>query len=127
MAKKKIMIVDDDPDIRSTIEQILESQGHKTITLKDGFNFFNKLRQGEKPHLILLDIMMPAMSGWEIQRRLQANPNWRQIPIIFVTGRTTDTAKKMCKKYGIDYIEKPFDINTLKKRVRKALIKKKNN
>ncbi len=127
MAKKKIMIIDDDPDIRSTIEQILESQGHKTISVCDGFKFFNKLRQGEKPNLILLDIMMPAMSGWEIQRRLQANPNWKQIPIIFVTGRNTETAKEMCKKYGIDYIEKPFDINRLKKKVGKALMKKKNN
>lgn len=127
MVKKKIMIIDDDPDIRSTIEQILESQGHKIISVCDGFKFFNKLRQGEKPNLILLDIMMPAMSGWEIQRRLQANPSWRQIPIIFVTGRTTETSKEMCKKYGIDYIEKPFDINTIKKRVRKALMKKKNN
>lgn len=127
MAQKKIAIIDDDPDTRTTIEEVLKSQGHKIITINDGFKFFKKLNQGEKPHLILLDIMMPAMSGWEIQRRLKENPNWNQIPIIFVTGRTTDTAKEMCKKYGIDYIEKPFDIKDLKKKVNKALMRKKNN
>jgi len=124
MTNKKIMIIDDDPDIRITLEKIINSIGHNAISFEDGYTFFKNLEKGEKPNLILLDIIMPTLSGWEIQRKLNKNPNWNQIPIIFITGRTTDTAKEMCKKYGMDYIEKPFDINKLKKRVKKVLSKK---
>ena len=123
MTNKKIMIIDDDPDMRITLEKIISSIGHNVISFEDGYTFFKHLERGEKPNLILLDIIMPTLSGWEIQRKLNKNPNWNQIPIIFITGRTTDTAKEMCKKYGIDYIEKPFDINKLKKCVKKVLSK----
>lgn len=121
MTSKKIVIIDDDPDIRSSLEQILNSEGYNAISFEDGFDFFKYLEDEEKPNLILLDVMMPVMSGWEIQRKLEENPNWKKIPIIFITCRTTETAKDMGKRYGIDYIEKPFDIDDLKRRVEKAL------
>jgi len=127
MTSKKIMIIDDDPDILSSIEEILESNGHKVISIQDAGECFERLKKGEKPHLIILDIMMPVMNGWEVQRKLDANPEWRKIPVVFLTGRTTETAIEMCKKYGIDYIKKPFDIEDLKKRIDKALKTRRNN
>ena len=127
LANKKIMIIDDDPDVLTSLEQILKKQGHKVISVDDGYDCFKILKRGEKPHLIILDIMMPVVSGWEVQRRLEEHPDWCNIPIVFLTGRTTDTARDMCKKYGIDYIEKPFDVEDLKKRIDKALRLRRNN
>jgi len=122
MTSKKIVIIDDDPDIRLSLEQILNSKGYNAISFEDGFDFFKYLKNGDIPNLILLDVMMPVMSGWEIQRKLKENPKWNKIPIIFITCRTTDTAKEMGKRYGIDYIEKPFDIEDLTRRVKIAII-----
>ena len=127
MANKKIMIVDDDADVLTTVEQLLKSKGHTVIPLNDGHDCFKKLKNGERPNLIILDIMMPVMSGWEIQRRLEENPDWCKIPIVFLTGRSTKTAEEMCKKYGIDYIQKPFDVKELQERIQKVLMKRKNN
>lgn len=121
MTSKKIVIIDDDPDIRLSLEQILNSKGYDAISFEDGFDFFKYLKNGDIPNLILLDVMMPVMSGWEIQRKLEKNPKWKKIPIIFITCRTTDTAKEMANRYGIDYIEKPFDIEDLTKRVKIAI------
>jgi len=123
---KKIMIVDDDPDIRSTLKDLLNAVGYKATAFDDGYELFKKLENGKKPNLILLDVMMPLMSGWEIQRKLNNNPNWRNIPIIFVTGRNTDTAIKMAKKYGIYYIQKPFNISQLKRLISLALKKRRD-
>lgn len=116
-AKKKIMIVDDDPDVLLTLKQLLEKSGYKVIPFEDGIDCIRALNQGEKPHLIILDVTMPVYSGWEVQRRLSADINWKKIPIVFLTGRSTETAIEMCKKFGVDYIKKPFDIKDLKERV----------
>ena len=70
--------------------------------------------------------MMPILSGWEVQRRLERNIDWKDIPIIFLTARTTETAKEMCKRLGADYVIKPFDITDLKNRIERVLREKSN-
>jgi len=127
MANKKIMIIDDDPDILSSIGQVLQSNGHTVISIQDAGECFKRLKKGEKPHLIILDIMMPVMSGWEVQRKLDAHPEWCKIPIIFITGRKNETVKEMGEKYGVDFIEKPFEIKDLEKRIDKVLKTRRNN
>lgn len=109
--KKKIMIVDDDKDILFTVKQILESKGYKVYPFDNGRDFLKALDDGIKPTLVILDIMMPEMSGWDVRRRLDENPNWSQIPVIFMTARTNETAEEMYESYGVGYIKKPFDIN----------------
>jgi DNA-binding response OmpR family regulator len=73
------------------------------------------------PALIILDIMMPEMSGWELHRRLEEHPALSRTPIVFLTGRTTETAQEMYKRYGIEYITKPFDINNLKDNIERII------
>ena len=123
--KKRVMIVDDDKDIITSLKVLLESNGYKVYSYTDGHECIKALRNGKKPTLIILDIMMPVMSGWEIQRRLQENPDWDSIPIVFLSARSTDTAKEMYEQYGIDYILKPFDIKEFLSKINAFLLNKK--
>ena len=75
----------------------------------------------EIPDLILLDIMMPEMSGWETYDKLKYNPLWGKIPIVFLTARTDKIARDAGDFLGEDYIEKPFEINDVIYRINKIL------
>ena len=104
------MIVDDDPDILLSVKQLLEACGYKVYQFDNGRDFLEALNKGKKPSLIILDITMPIMSGWEIRKRLEENPRWKSIPVVFLTGRTNETAEDMYEQYGVDHIKKPFSI-----------------
>ena len=88
-----------------------------------GKECFEILKTGEKPDLILLDIMMPKMNGWEVFAKLKENPGWRGIPIVFLTAKTDPYSKGFGKIASDDYIEKPFGIKDLKKRIDRILNK----
>jgi DNA-binding response OmpR family regulator len=122
----KIMVVDDDPDILFSIKNGLEieSNKYKVFSAKSGKEFFNFLKNNEIPDLILLDIMMPEMSGWEVYDCLHKNTEWENISIIFLSARSDTVAKKTGKFLGDDYIEKPVVIDELIKRIEKVLKKK---
>ena len=122
--KKMIMIIDDEKDILFSVENVLKSNDYDVISIDNGKDCLETLEKGELPDLIILDIMMPMMSGWEVQRKIESNVEWKQIPIIFLTARTTPTAAEMCKRLGADYVTKPFDVNDLKNRVKKVLKEK---
>jgi len=124
--KPKIMVVDDEHDILFSVEQVLKTSEYDVIAVDSGEKCFDHLKRGELPDLIVLDIMMPVLSGWEVQRRLERNIDWKDIPIIFLTARTTEAAKEMCKRLGADYISKPFDIDDLKQRIENILKGKPN-
>lgn len=122
--KKKIMIVDDDPDIIFTIKDNFENSygnEYEVICADSGKQCLELLENNRMPDLILLDIMMPEMNGWEVQRRLQKKSEWRNIPVIFLTAVADNTSKKIGSITGKDYIEKPYEIKDLKKRIDKAL------
>ncbi len=122
----KIMIVDDDPDIRYTVRDDLDDVEHKeyfVLEADGGEDCIKLLEKGETPDIILLDIMMPKMSGWEVYDKIKNNKIWSKIPIIFLTARTDDFAKNAGVKLGFDYIEKPFDSVNLKYRINKAIEK----
>ncbi len=120
--KKRIIVVDDDPDIRLSVKQILEKSGYKVYSFENGRECIKTLKNTKKrPSLIILDIMMPEISGWEIHRQLDSNPNLSEIPIVFLTGRSNETAIEMYNRYGIDYIKKPFDIKDFKESVKRAV------
>ena len=115
---KKILIVDDDPDIILSLETVLKSEmdEFEIHSVKSGFECLHYLENSESPDLILLDIMIPDISGWGIYDNVKNNPNWENIKVIFITARIDNTAKETGSFLGDDYIEKPFDsVDLLKK------------
>ena len=119
---KKIMIVDDEPDILFTVGQMLEISGYEVIKAVDGDDCLKKLNE-IRPDLVLLDIMMPGMSGWDVAAKIKENPKWNDIPIVFVTAKGDAMSVGMGNMAAEDYITKPFDIMDLKSRVEKVLSK----
>ena len=115
---KKIMIVDDNPDIILSIKSGLEvvASDYEIIGAESGEKCL-ELLETETPDLILLDIMMPEMSGWETFDKLKGNASWGKIPVVFLTARTDKVAKNAGGFLGDDYIEKPFEIAELKRRL----------
>ena len=117
---KKIMIVDDEEDVRTSVSQILEVSGHEVIEAENGKDCLNKLNK-DTPDLVLLDIMMPGMSGWDVAARIKENPKWNNIPIVFLTAKSDEMSIGMGGLASEDYIVKPFDIIELKERVERVL------
>jgi len=120
---KRIMVVDDEPDQLYTIKITLELENNdfEIISVKNGKECIDKLRKNEIPDLILLDIMMPEMNGWEVLEIIRGNNKWKDIPIIFLTAKTDELADKYRNLVADDYIEKPFDIHNLSKRIKRIL------
>ena len=130
MRMKKIMVVDDDVYHVQTVKQILEGADdpYEVICAGSGIDCLNLLRKielknEEIPDLILLDIMMPKMSGWETFKKLKENSTWENIPVIFFSGRTDEFAEKAGSFLAVDYIKKPYDVEDLKKKIDKILEK----
>jgi CheY-like chemotaxis protein len=123
--KKKIFVVDDEPDVAFTVELNLRKfDGEYEITcVNSGKKCLELLENKQMPDLIILDIMMPEMNGWEVYKKIKENQFWMKIPIIFLTARVDRTAENAGNFLGDDYIEKPYDPADLKKRVDNVLKK----
>lgn len=119
---KKILVVDDEPDILLSVGQMLEMSGYEVIRAKDGNECMDKLNELQSdPDLIILDIMMPDVSGWDVAAKLKENPKWKDIPIVFLTAKGDTMSVGMGGLAAVDYIVKPFDIKDLVIRVKKIL------
>jgi len=123
--EKKIMIVDDDPGVIYTVKHGIENldEDYKITTVDSGRKCLELLEKGELPDLLLLDIMMPGMSGWETYQQIREKITEEQLPIVFLTARTDRIAKNAGGFLGQDYIEKPFKVTDLKERIDKILKK----
>ena len=121
--KKKIMMVDDEPDQILAVKLILEdlSDEYEVIGADSGMQCLELLENNQIPDLIFLDIMMPGMNGWQVFAKLKENPEWREIPIVFLTAKTDEYSMGFGKLSADDYIKKPFEITDLKRRVDKVL------
>jgi two-component system response regulator VicR len=117
-APKKVLVVDDEPDTLELIKLVLESAGFETILVNNGMEALAKI-DAEKPDLVLLDIMMPNMDGWDVFRRIRERNT--SVPIAILTAK----AQNIDKLLGLhvlkadDYITKPFGKNELIGKVRK--------
>lgn len=116
--KKNILVVDNDADITGLIKQGLEylyPSEYYVICVNCGKKCFELLEKNSTlPDIILLDISMPDMNGWDVLDYLKRNPKWRYIPIVFISGESDKTAKYFGKIFGVDFVEKPFEIKNLK-------------
>ena len=121
MNKKKILIVDDDTSITLSISFVLEKEGYAVIIAVDGEEAVKKAKE-ELPHLIVLDIMLPKINGFEVCKRLKANVQTREIRIIMLTAKGDEKDKRLAENLGVNgYITKPFNIDTLLSEIRKGV------
>jgi len=118
--KKKIMIVDDEHDIIDLTRTIFEMGGYEVISAYSGKECLKKLDK-EKVDLIILDILMPGMSGWDVAAKIKEKPKWEDIPIVFLTAKDDEMSIGVGGLASEDYIVKPFDKETLLNRVDKIL------
>jgi DNA-binding response OmpR family regulator len=132
MAKQaKILVVDDDPDIREAISAVLEAHSHQVITACDGEEGLSKLKD-ERPDLMILDLLMPKMDGFAVLKEVQdpRRSKYSNIPILILTSVKEDASRRRYElETGLelnfdDYVEKPIDPSTLVIRVSKLLVKR---
>lgn len=121
--KQQIMIVDDNFDLIETVKKCLHSVSdeYNVTGANSGVECFDLLAGDYLPELIILDIMMPGMKGWDIIERLNGNSKWKNIPIVILSAKTDADTKKNGMKFAKDFIEKPFEISDLKRRIDKVL------
>ena len=113
---KTIMVVDDEPDNITTVQTVLEANKYRVISAVNGDDCLNKIKKGEKPDLILMDIMMPGTPVREVVKKI------KNIKIAFLSVVRTSEAEKeelLGQKNIVGFIQKPFDINELLEKVKK--------
>ena len=118
---KKILVVDDEEDILNLVRLILEDAGYQVRIETDGRDALKKL-ETEKFDLILLDIMMPFLSGWEVLEAMRAKDKTRDIPVALLTARASPREDNQPYPTDYcDYITKPFEPDDLLRRIRQIL------
>ena len=118
---KKILIVDDEPDLLKPSLFRLKKQGYETVSASDGEEAL-KIARDQKPDLILLDIKLPVLNGYEVCERLKADETMRAIPVIFLTADASVGVEEGAKKArAAGYLLKPFDINQLLAKIKEFL------
>jgi DNA-binding response OmpR family regulator len=111
--KKKILVVDDEEDILHFLELVLREKGYEVATASSGHEALTRA-QMVKPDLILLDIMMPQMDGWEVLKLLRVDDGTSDIPVAMLSARTEAKDRVQGLQEGaVDYICKPFSLQDL--------------
>ncbi|MCM8810932.1 MAG: response regulator [Candidatus Omnitrophica bacterium] len=123
MEPKKILIIEDDPEERLILSRELKRAEYivyEAPTGEEGLKIFKK----EKPDLVILDVVLPGIDGWEVLRRIKKGPLSRRIPVMMLTGKSEDKDKIKGYEIGADYyVTKPYNVNKLLP-VIKSLIEK---
>ena len=119
---KKILVVDDEADIRASIRTLLENEGYQVSTAIDGKGCLTMLKKN-KFDLVLIDFFMPGMSGRELAEKIKEDIKLKNLKVIFLTGASFSSAgiKELDKINVLDYIKKPFINEELIKRVKKII------
>jgi DNA-binding response OmpR family regulator len=119
-----ILVVDDQPDLLSNLGLTLESGGYQVLTASDGTEALSIL-QTQSVDLILADIAMPRMNGYQLYEQVRDNPQWLNIPFLFLTARTLDSDIRYGKELGVDdYLTKPIQPEDLLATVHGKLVRK---
>ena len=103
----RILVVEDDPEVRSAIRMVLEGEAYEVAESGDGADALAKLRVSPQPSLILLDLMMPGMNGWQFMDEVRVHPGLREVPIIVVSAY--GSADGVRSVGATDYLKKPFE------------------
>ena len=122
MRKGKVLVVDDEVNITQILEFSIGSEGYEVISASNGEEAVEKARR-EQPDLIILDIMMPRIDGYETCRILKSNPLTKNIPVVLLTAKGRDIDRRLGYEVGAtDYIIKPFSPGKLIERIHELLV-----
>lgn len=113
---KDVLVVEDEPYLCDLIADVLEAEGHTTRKASNGLEALERVRE-QRPQIILLDLMMPVMDGWEFMATLRSHPQWDGIPVVIITA-VYDVARTKRETGARAVITKPFDIDQLAEAVR---------
>src|SRR3990172_2958981 len=117
--KKTIFILEDDPDIGELLEFNLVNTGYSVLLEKSGLKGFDRIKT-KPPDLLLLDLNLPELSGFEICKYLRKNDQTSKLPIIVITAQASQMNRAACLELGVDeYITKPFRIKEMLKKVKR--------
>jgi CheY-like chemotaxis protein len=126
MAKKYVLIVDDDPDLVETVAMLLESKGYEVGKAYDGVEGEESIKK-RHPDVVVLDVMMPRKDGYKLSKELKADPSTRGIPVLLLTAvgeavpTTTYTHHEGMSTEAEDYLAKPVDAATLVEAVERLI------
>ncbi len=110
---KRVVVVDDDRNLREALQAALKAEGYEVTVVPNGLRLMAAL-QIDKPDLLLLDVMMSWISGFELCRALKRNAEYKDIPVLFMSARTAPSDIREGLACGaVDYLTKPFDLSTL--------------
>lgn len=113
---KKIITIDDEPDVLVQVGFILKKSGYQVMAAESGDAGWELIRK-EKPDLVLLDLLLPGINGIEISRRIKADEELKNIPVILLTASADDINTKMRAASADDYLLKPFEYQELLKKI----------
>ena len=118
---KKILIADDEPNIVTALEFLLQRGGYEVLIARDGEEALKTL-ESARPDLVLLDIMMPVKSGYEICRRIRERPEWAHIKVVMLSAKGRDAEVNKGMAMGADlYVTKPFSTRELMDQIKGLL------
>ena len=117
---KKILIVDDDRSITTMLEGLLSAAGYTVLVAYDGLDAMVQVKKN-LPDVIILDVMMPEINGYDVCSNLKFDEKYKHIPIIVLTAREQELDQRIAKFMGIDYMHKPIDRKILLEKIQNAL------
>ncbi|MBW4519654.1 MAG: response regulator [Scytolyngbya sp. HA4215-MV1] len=121
MATQKILVIDDSLAVRKQVQELLPKGNFEVLEAKNGQEGLTIMLQ-ESPNLIMMDFLMPRMSGWELFQKMQTEPKLQRIPLVVMSGRKEEVAEKIPEPFErFAFIEKPFDQKQLVDAIKQAM------
>lgn len=125
MATHKILVVDDSRVIRMRVRDMLPQGNFEILEAQDGVEGMNAIRE-QRPNLIMLDFLLPKMSGWEVFQEIQNQPELQHIPLVLMSGRKEEVTEKISEPFEyFEFIQKPFEQKELVEAIKGAMAKAK--
>jgi CheY-like chemotaxis protein len=125
VASHKILVIDDSAVIRNMVRDMLPKGNFEVLEAKDGVQGYNLIQQ-ERPNLIMLDFLLPRMSGWEVYQQIQTRPDLQSIPLVLMSGRKEEVTEKLHEPFEFfEFVQKPFDQRDLIEAIKAAMAKAK--
>jgi len=123
VASNKILVIDDSRVIRVRVKEMLPPGNFEVLEAKDGLEGLNLIRQ-ERPNLIMLDFLLPKLSGWEVFQEIQKNADLQKIPLVLMSGRKEEVIEKIQEPFQyFEFIPKPFEQKELVEAIKSAMVK----